>query len=68
MPEKTEAERQRFLSALERAGKRFPEMRLCQIIVNACGPDPFYADDENAAQRLDNYTRSNIEAARGKVV
>ena len=32
-----------------------PELRFGQLIVNACGRDPFYLEDEELASKVEDY-------------
>jgi hypothetical protein len=45
--------------ALRAAVEEFPELRLCQLIVNVVGPDPFYLTDERFAAELLAYTKAH---------
>jgi hypothetical protein len=59
-------ERNAAVLALYDCAKVYPQLRLCQIIVNATGhSDPFYVTDDSLAQFLINYLR-NGEAANSK--
>jgi hypothetical protein len=49
-------ERRAALEALAQCASLYPELRLCQIIVNATGhSDPFYVTDDGLAQKLLDY-------------
>jgi hypothetical protein len=50
--------RSKALARLVATAEAFPNLRLCQIIVNATHMDePFYVTDEDLAKALDDYTR-----------
>lgn len=44
------------LAALKAACEAHPDQRVMQVIVNALGPDPFYVEDAQAIQRLNDFT------------
>jgi hypothetical protein len=44
------------LSALKATWEQFSTMRLCQLILNACGEDPFYFSDLTLVEKLEQYT------------
>lgn len=46
-----------FTLALEAACQRHPEQRICQVLVNALGEDPFYLDDNEAIKKLYAYSK-----------
>lgn len=49
------------------AAARFPELRICQIIVNATGAsDPFYITDDNLAVMLLEFVQKHAPR-RGRV-
>lgn len=49
-------ERNAALLALFDCARRFPELRICQIIGNATSTtDPYYITDDNLAQALIDY-------------
>ena len=54
-----------FLNALRYAKGKLPEMRYCQIIVNALGGDPFYTEDGEAARAIKDYA-DEITGERSK--
>ena len=47
------------IAALQKAIAQFPELRLCQLIVNATGrSDPYYVEDGELIQYIANYTKA----------
>lgn len=51
----TDAQYRRFAAALHVATQAYPDQRLGQIIVNACGGDPFHIEDENLIDAVWGY-------------
>lgn len=49
------------VEALKIAIKAHPDQRVMQVIVNACGEDPFYRDDLNAVSELIDYAKRGYE-------
>lgn len=47
--------RGRVLSALSIEWAKHPELRLCQLIVNATQNDPFYVEDDKLVEQVRNY-------------
>ena len=45
------------MRALSAASCAHPDQRVMQVIVNACGTDPFYLEDEEATRLLFDYSR-----------
>ena len=48
-----------ILEILRRAWKTVPDYRLCQLIVNLFGEDPFYVEDDKVAQTLELFTEGD---------
>jgi hypothetical protein len=46
------AERTEALSLLIDLAAEFPQLRLCQLIVNVCGVDPFYVEDARFVEQM----------------
>lgn len=46
-----------ILDLLKRLASDYPELRLGQIIANACGGDPFYFDDAAMLAALKDYAK-----------
>ena len=51
----TDAQYRRFAAALHVATQAYPNLRLGQIIVNACGGDPFHVEDDNLIDSIWGY-------------
>jgi len=51
----TDGQYRRFAAALHVASQVYPDQRLGQILVNACGGDPFHIDDENLIDAVWGY-------------
>lgn len=43
------------LAYLEKCWKKYPELRLCQLIVNMTTTDPFYIDDGYLIEKCKSY-------------
>lgn len=43
------------IQAISLAASAYPDQRVMQVIVNACGNDPFYVEDEDAIKKLREY-------------
>jgi hypothetical protein len=43
--------------ALRAACRAHPDQRVMQVLVNACGVDPFYLEDDEARARLHAYAK-----------
>lgn len=50
----------RVIRALEVACAAHPSQRVMQVIVNALGEDPFYAEDEDAESMLYEYAAKRV--------
>lgn len=48
-----------FLAALRGLSKAYPERRLGQLLVTVLGKDPYYLDDEKAAELMWQYAKRN---------
>lgn len=49
-------EQRAAIRALDRALRRWPNLRICQLIVNATTSDPYYVTDSDLAAALDRYS------------
>lgn len=48
------------MDAIDRASMAFPELRVCQLIVNATGKsDPFYVEDNDLIRMLDEFVQKH---------
>ena len=48
-----------ILEILGRAWKTVPDYRLCQLMVNLFGTDPFYVEDDKVAQTLEMFAEGS---------
>ena len=45
------------LSKILTVWKKYPDYRLCQLIVNATSTDPYYYEDDELIEALERYYR-----------
>ena len=48
-----------ILEIMGRAWKTVPDYRLCQLMVNLFGTDPFYVEDDKVAQTLEMFAEGS---------
>ena len=53
------------LEVLGRAWKSVPDYRLCQLMVNMFGKDPFYVEDDEVARLLELFANGGWRQPEG---